>query len=64
MIELKTNKMNTQNIKERLFQLENYLNKKWNGISDNFIDRLLAKIEYEKLLKQLSEQQNGKLDNS
>lgn len=40
---------------EKLNKLEEYLNQEWRDMGQNFIDRLLAKIEYEKLLKELEE---------
>ncbi len=39
----------------RLIEIEHYLDKNWKGLSDNFVERLLAKIEYEKLTKQLND---------
>ncbi len=47
--------MDEEEIKTRLADLENYLNQRWQGLSDNFIDRLLAKIEHEKLSAKLKE---------
>lgn len=40
-------------IKARLIELENYLNQNWQGLSDNFVERLCARAEYDKLLKEL-----------
>lgn len=45
--------MNKQYIKVRLIALENYLNQNWNGLSDHFTERLIARAEYDKLIKQL-----------
>lgn len=48
--------MNKQYIKVRLIALENYLNQNWKGLSDHFIERLLARAEYDNLIKQYNEQ--------
>lgn len=45
-----------ETIKARLIQIQNYLDRNWNGLSDNFVERLLAIGEYDKLTKEL---QNG-----
>lgn len=45
--------MNEEATKRRLEELKNYLNKNWKGLSDNFEGRLIARAEYDRLLKQL-----------
>lgn len=45
--------MTQEYIKSRLIELENYLNKNWQGLSHNFVERLLAKAEYDRLTKNL-----------
>ena len=45
--------MNKEYIKARMIELENYLNRKWHGLSDHFVERLLAKAEYDRLNNQL-----------
>jgi hypothetical protein len=45
--------VNKEFIKARLIELENYLNKNWQGLSDHFVERLCAKAEYDKLSKDL-----------
>lgn len=45
--------MNKKDIRDRLAEIERYLNKRWKGMSDHFTERLLARAEYDKLLKQL-----------
>lgn len=45
--------MNQQTIKARLIEIENYLDRPWKSLSDNFIDRLLARAEYDRLTKEL-----------
>jgi len=45
--------MNKEYIKARLIELENYLERKWQGISDHFVERLLARAEYDRLNNQL-----------
>ena len=47
--------MNKEYIKSRLIVLENYLNQNWNGLSDHFTERLIARAEYDKLIKQYNE---------
>ncbi len=39
-------------IKSRLIELENYLNQNWIPFS-NFVERLCARAEYDKLTKEL-----------
>lgn len=51
--------MNEESIKRRLYDLKTYLNRNWKSLGNHFEDRLLAKIEYEKLLVKLKEIQNG-----
>lgn len=46
--------MTQEYIKARLIEIERYLNKKWKGLSDNFVERLLAKAEYDKLISKLN----------
>lgn len=48
--------MNKEFIKSRLLEIQNYLDRKWNGLSDHFVERLLARAEYDKLIKQYNEQ--------
>ena len=43
--------MNKEYIKARLIELENYLNKNWHPF-DNFVERICARAEYEKLTKE------------
>jgi hypothetical protein len=50
--------MSKEYIKARLIEIENYLNKNWQGLSDNFVERLCARAEYDKLLINLKEKQN------
>lgn len=45
--------MNEQTIKHRIIEIDKYLNRNWNGISDHFVERLLARAEYDKLTKEL-----------
>lgn len=45
--------MNKEFIIGRLIELEHYLERKWQGISDHFVERLLARAEYERLSNQL-----------
>lgn len=45
--------MNKEFIKARLIVLENFLNRNWKGLTDNFVERLLARAEYDRLLKEL-----------
>lgn len=47
---------NKEYIKARLIEIENYLNKNWNGLSDHFTERLIARAEYDKLIKEYNEQ--------
>lgn len=47
--------MSQEYIKARLIEIENYLNKNWQGISDNFVERLCARAEYDRLLINLKE---------
>lgn len=55
---LTENQMNKEYIKSRLIELENYLNRNWQGLSDNFVERLCAKAEYDRLIINLKEKQN------
>ena len=43
--------MNKEYIKARLIELEKYLNKNWQGLGDNFVERLCAVAEYNRLIK-------------
>lgn len=45
--------MTQEYIKSRMLEIENYLNKKWQGLSDHFVERLLARAEYDRLNNQL-----------
>jgi hypothetical protein len=47
--------MNKEFIKARLIELESYLNKNWQGLSDHFVERLCARAEYESLITNLKE---------
>lgn len=48
-------------IKNRLIEIQNYLNRNWQGLSDHFVERLIARTEYDKLTKQLkNDLQNNK----
>ena len=47
--------MNKEYIKSRLIEIENYLNKNWQGLSDHFVERLCAKAEYDRLITSLKE---------
>jgi hypothetical protein len=46
---------NKEYIKVRLIELENYLNRNWKGLSDNFVERMIARAEYDKLAKELTQ---------
>lgn len=47
--------MNKEYLKLRLRALEYYLNQNWASLSDHFVERLLARAEYDKLLLKLKE---------
>lgn len=44
-----------EQIEARMLQIQNYLNRKWVNISDNFVERLIAVAEYDKLKNKLNE---------
>lgn len=46
--------MNKEYIRFRLRALDNYLNQNWKGLSDHFVERLLAISEHYRLLKELN----------
>lgn len=46
--------MNNEEKKEKLKALRKYLNKDWQGIGHDFIERMVARIEYDKLLAELT----------
>ena len=39
----------------KLSELKSYLNRNWKGLSDHFVDRLIAKAEYDRLIKEKNE---------
>jgi hypothetical protein len=47
--------MTKEYIKARLIALENYLNQNWQGLSDHFVERMIARAEYDKLAKELTQ---------
>lgn len=47
--------MTKENIKARLIEIRDYLNKDWKGLSDNFVERLCMRAEYDKLTRELYE---------
>lgn len=51
--------MNEETLKARLADIKKYLNQKWYGMSDHFVERLVLRAEYSKLLKRLKENKNG-----
>lgn len=42
--------MEQEVLKQRLIDIKNYLDKDWQGMGDHFVERLIAKTEYEKLI--------------
>lgn len=50
--------MTKERIEIRMADIKKYLNRDWNGLSDNFLERLVQRIEYDNLDKQLKELEN------
>ena len=45
--------MNKEQIHERLVEIKNFLNKDWKSLSENFVERLCLRAEYDRLTREL-----------